>query len=179
MSMLFVNNPPPTPNVLTEELVNSRLAELDPHFFIKWVPTAYWNERSRRFEGRYALAQRWTSNDPRMAWVRENKQSIEDALDIWGWFCEDMHVAASVPKDPQAMMAKIIELVGKSDATRFPIRERLAQISAHNMRTREKVKEEALEEAMDVAKDSYWHSNRATRVFVDGNKKEAEHGTEE
>lgn len=163
--MLYVPYAAPAPNALTEELVNAQLAELDPHFFIQWVPTAYWNARRRTFEGRYALMQRWTSNDPRMAEVQSGKVPLSDAHDLWCWFCEDMQKADSVPRDPAAMWRLIADYIGKADNTRFPWRQRMAQTAAKNMAQREAAKKVMADEVTDEAETQYYHSHRAVRSF--------------
>lgn len=149
----------------TEERVNAELRSLDSLLHIRWMPLVVALPNGRR-EGRYALCSYWPSVDPRRAEVQSGQRDPEDAFDILGWFCENMQDANSVPQEPFSIMKKALELLYKCDNTRFPWRQRMAQNIEANKRRQKKVKEEAVDEVKDMAADAYWHSNRASRIFV-------------
>lgn len=154
----------PTRSEATEERVNRELQALDTLLHIRWMPFAVGVPGGER-EGRYALCSYWPQIDPRREWVKKGEYSPEDAFDILGWFCEDLHDAESVPENPEAILRKVLELLHKCDNTRQPWRKRMAECIENNKRRFQKVKEAALDEVTDMAADQYYHSNRASRVF--------------
>lgn len=156
----------PTPNVFTEERVNAELHLIDNNLFIKWVPTAYWNEKFQRFEGRYALMCWWLDLDKRRGDVRSGKHPPEDAYDLIGWFCEDIHRAASVPQDPAAMLPILKNLLGHMDCAKEPAKVRMMQAAAKNVERKKKLKEEMQDIVVDEAATQYYHTSRAARVFT-------------
>jgi len=155
----------PQRNELTEQRVNAELQQLDSLLHIRWMPFAVGIPGGRR-EGRYALCSYWPEIDPRRQGVRDGTQDPAEAFDIIGWFCEDLQDASTVPQDPESIMRKVLDLLHSCDNTRFPWRTRMAQVIEHNKKRQEKVKQEAVEEVKDMAADQYWHSNRASRVFL-------------
>lgn len=157
---------PPTPNTFTEQRVNDELQTLDENLFIKWVPTAYWNEKFKKFEGRYALMCWWLSDDKRRDWVRTGSHAPEDAFDLIGWFCEDIHKAASVPQDPASMLTTLKNLLGHMDTTREPAKVRMMQAAAKNVERKQKIKQEMLDMVADEASTQYFHTSKAARVFT-------------
>jgi hypothetical protein len=154
---------------MMEERINAELRALDSLLHIRWMPFAVGIPGGRR-EGRYALCSYWPDVDPRRAQVRAGQYDPNDAFDIIGWFCEDLQDASSVPQDPESIMRKVLDLLHSCDNTRFPWRMRMAQCIEHNKRRQQKVKEEAVQEIKDMAADQYYHSNRASRVFMNGGR---------
>jgi len=159
----------PQPNTFTEQRVNAELSRYDPLLHIRWMPAGYVAEDGS-YEGRYALACRWPQADKRWSWVREGKYDPNDAVDVMGWFCSDMHDASSVPHEPEQMLSRVLALLGECDNERFPWRGRMASAIKANEDRRELVKQEAVEEAVDAASTGYYHSERASRVFQSGGK---------
>ena len=106
---------PPGPNVLTEERVNRTLRGFDTLLHIRWFESAYRNERLGRYEGRYGLCCWWPRVDKRWSMVQSGEMGELEAFDIMGWFTEDIHDATSIPVDPESMMQKVEELLGKAD----------------------------------------------------------------
>jgi hypothetical protein len=145
----------PQPNQLTEDRINAELAEsFDPLLFIKWVDCAYFNPVTQEYEGRYALCCKWPQADKRWSWVKEGKYPPQDAHDILMWFCEDMHNAASLPKDPEAMRPLVFDALAKMDNTRYPWKDRLDKSARDNQKVVEDRKRKAadlVEEAMKSA----------------------------
>ncbi len=150
---------PPTPNDLTEERVNEELRSIDSLLSIRWMPIVY-QKSPDVWEGRYALCFRWPESDPRWGTVPEG---YDEPYDILCWFCEDMHNGNSVPMDPESIMGLVRNFLGKCDNSRFPWRDRMKKTVEKNERHRAKIKQEASDEV--DWEYSYWHSNRATRVF--------------
>lgn len=144
---------PPGPNVLTEERVNNELRQLDSLLHIRWFESAYLNQRLGRYEGRYGLCVWWPKVDKRWSMVQSGEMGEQDAFDIMGWFTEDIHDATTVPVDPEAMMHKVHELLAKADNERQPWAERMREASAHNMRQRKKIIQDAAEMTAAVARD--------------------------
>lgn len=127
---------PPGPSEGLEQRVNDELQRLDTLLHIRWIEKAYFNQRHQRFEGRYALCCWWPKVDKRWQWVQQSKMSADEAFDIMGWFCEDIHNAESVPQKPLAMMDKVYELLSSADNTHRPWADRMAEITAANARHR-------------------------------------------
>lgn len=164
---LVVRGGGPTRNEFTESRVNAELQALDSLLHIKWMPNAVGvlGKPGER-EGRYALCSRWPSIDPRQEWVRKGEYDPDSAFDILGWFCEDLQDAESVPAEPESILHKVLELLHRCDNTKFPWRKRMAEVIEHNKKRQAKMKEEAVDEVKDMAADQYFHSNRASRVFM-------------
>jgi hypothetical protein len=157
----------PSPNEQIEKRVNAELAQsFDPLLHIRWIKTAYWNEREKAWEGRYALCSSWPQNDKRWELVQQHKMPASDAFDLFGWFCSDIHDASSVPSSPESMWNRIVELIGSMDNTRYPWRKRMLDNIQHNKEQKQKHKQEALEEVADEASTAFYHTSRATRVFT-------------
>lgn len=155
----------PTRSEAIEARVNAELQSLDSLLFIKWIPTAYFNQRYKRFEGRYALCCKWPQADKRMEWVQQGKHDPAEAFDALGWFCENIHDGSSVPVNPEHMLDKAKELLSKCDNSRTPWRDRLVKAFAKNVDARQKAKKLALDMAHEEAIDAYYHSSRAMRAF--------------
>ncbi len=160
----------PEANALTEERVNAELQAVDALLFLKWIDAIYWNPREKTWEGRYAIACWWPDADPRRQQVRENKLDPNAAFDILGWACEDMQDASSLPRDPASMLRRILDLLASCDNTRQPWKARMRQVIEHNARRRQQIKDEATDMAADEAATQYYHTSRASRVFVDGQR---------
>lgn len=143
----------PEPNLDTEEKVRKQLKSIDSLLDVRWWPHAVYNEAHNDFEGRYALVCEWPPGDAR--WELYQKGEIEDNVDFLGWFCEDIHDAHSVPVAVDSIERKILELLGKCDATRIPHSTRMAQIVEKNAKLRESRKQVYLDQAEDVASTLY------------------------
>ena len=144
---------PPGPNSLTEERVNRELQSLDSLLHIRWFECAYANEAEQRLEGRYALCCHWPRSDKRWEMVQSGEISPADTIDIMGWFCEDIHDAGSVPKDPEAVMHKMMELLHNADNERQPWAERMAGTAQHNKDQKKRAVKEAGELAEQAARE--------------------------
>lgn len=153
----------PAPSPATEKVVNEELAKLDSLLFIRWIPTAYWGGRNPP-EGRYALCCWWAQADKRWEWVRCGKHDPQEAIDRFGWFCEDMQNAGSVPLDSGSILRKALEILYACDNTRFPITTRMAQIIEKNAKVHETTKKESLLLVQEAAEDRYDH-HMAVRSF--------------
>ena len=155
----------PTPNPFTEERVNAELEKLDSLLSIRWFPTVMMTSNGT-VEGRYGLVCRWPMVDKR--W--EGVTNPEDAVDIMGWFCEDLQDASTIPQDPEAILSRVLDLLGNCDNTAEPWAKRMKRAIETNKRVQDKLKEEAMDMAVDVAADHYYHTSRAARVFMGGEK---------
>ena len=174
---------PPGPNSLTEERVNAELQSLDTLLHIRWVENAYANEAEQRFEGRYALCCYWPKIDKRWEEVRSEGCDPAAAFDIMGWFCEDIHDASTVPRDPESIMNKMLELLHNADNERQPWAERMAGTAQHNKDLKRQKVIEAGEIAERAAKEVMGmksfrhgkHTNDPSRLdHADGMRREIE-----
>lgn len=139
----------PEPNAETEEKVREELKKLDVLLDIRWFPYAIWNEKYNDFEGRYALVCQWPHTDAR--WELYQKGEIEDNVDMFGWFCADMHDASSTPVAPDSITNKVLELLHNCDEQRMPHAKRMAGLVSKNAKVRQDRKNQALEQAGDMA----------------------------
>lgn len=139
----------PEPNGETEAKVREQLKRLDVLLDIRWFPYAVYNEHYHDFEGRYALVCQWPSNDGR--WELYQKGEIEDNVDMFGWFCTDMHDANSTPVSPDSIENKVLELLHNCDDQRMPHAKRMANIVQKNAKVRRDRKQEILDQAGDMA----------------------------
>jgi hypothetical protein len=142
-----------------EDAVRALLKELDPLLGLVWLPFARYSPDGRP-EGRYALTCRWPQQD--MRWELYHSGEIGEPFDILGmfetqgdgmaWFGSgsDQQNAAI---EPDAVMDRTIELLGKMDNTRFPWRDKLRKNSEHNLALRRKRQQEVVDEAVDGMKD--------------------------
>jgi hypothetical protein len=140
-----LNLPPPGPSPQTEALVNAELQKLDTLLHIRWLPIAAWNAAQQRYEGRYALCCFWPDIDKRRQWVRDGTHDPNEAYDSMGWFCDDIMNANSLPREPMAVMHKVLELLGSADNTRVPWAARMRSTIAHNAERKEQVRKRAAE----------------------------------
>lgn len=130
-----------------EEKVTERLRAIDSLLGVRWMPHAAYSPRTRTFEGRYALTVRWPESDPR--WLLYRKGEIGEPFDILGWFSEDLHDAHSEAVDVDALESKVLALLGRSDNTREPWKERMKRSIEHNRRRRQEIKAGALEAGVE------------------------------
>ena len=165
---LVVTHGAPERDVAMELRVNEQLKSWDPLLYIRWCPEAVYRQSTGKVEGRYALACTLPQNHPIWEEVRQGKMPAEDAFESLGFFCEDLDNANSTPKEPEQMMTLIRERLGKCDNERETWKERMLASVEHNERRRQQIKEEAVEEAVDLAQTEYYHSSRAMRVFQSG-----------
>lgn len=133
-----------------EEKVRLQLKSIDELLDVRWYPYAIWSDKSRSFEGRYALVCQWPNGDKR--WELFQSGEIEDPVDMLGWFCEDIHDATSMPVSVDSIEQKVIELLGKCDATRIPHGTRMRQIVERNAKLRKEKRSEIVDQAEDVAR---------------------------
>lgn len=140
----------PEPQPEAEERVRAQLKNIDELLDVKWFPYAVYNEKHRTFEGRYALTCKWPQGDKR--WQLYESGEITEPFDMFGWFCEDIHDANSMPVSVDSIEQKIVELLGKCDATRIPHATRLRQIVEKNAKVRKQKRQPILDQAEDVAR---------------------------
>lgn len=133
-----------------EARVNKELRELDSLLFLFWMDTAYWNDRHKGFEGRYALAVTWPQSDRR--WTMYQNGEIGEPFDILGWFAEDMHNAASVPQSPDLIWNKALELLASADNEREPWKHKMKRVAEANIARKKQIRSDFLEnEVHDIA----------------------------
>lgn len=138
----------PTPNEEMEARVNTHLAEIDSLLFLKWFPTAWFDERTGEWEGRYGLCARWPEHD--MRWetlVRAGHMRRDAAFDKLGWFCTDLRDPASTPVEPEQVLDRVRALLARCDTSRHPWKARMREVVEHNAR----VEEERKRRAADLA----------------------------
>lgn len=160
----------PELNVDTEARVRLMLKSMDELLDIKWYPTAVFNERYRDFEGRYALICKWPQSDKR--WSLFQSGEIEDPVDMFGWFCEDIHDADSIPVDADSIERKVLELLGKCDSNRIPHSVRMKQMIDKNADLRRRRKAEMSDQAGEIARDLHYISGHVEEVTLERIKKE-------
>lgn len=140
----------PEPQPEAEERVRAQLKAIDELLDVKWFPYAIFNEKQNSFEGRYGLVCKWPQGDKR--WELFQNGEIEDPVDMLGWFCEDIHNAESMPVSVDSIEQKVVELLGKCDATRIPHSTRLRQIVEKNAKVRRDKRSAIGDQAEDVAR---------------------------
>jgi len=140
----------PEPQPEAEERVRAQLKSIDELLDVRWFPYAILNEKERSFEGRYGLVCQWPQGDKR--WELYQNGEIEDPVDMLGWFCEDIHNAESIPVSVDSIEQKVVELLGKCDATRIPHSTRLRQIVERNAKLRKDRRSVVTDQAEDVAR---------------------------
>ena len=167
----------PEPQPDAEDRVRKQLKSIDDLLDVRWFPYAIWNERHHSFEGRYALVCRWPLEDKR--WELYQKGEIEDAVDMLGWFCEDMQNAASMPVSVDSIERKVIELLGKCDGTRVPHAVRMRQIVEKNAKLRKDRKQEILDRTEEVSRTLWNLVGKEDTVTVERIMKEISDAPEE
>lgn len=169
---------PPQPNEMRAERVRRELKKIDGLLDIQWFPTAVWNPKYERYEGRYGLTVRWPMSDPR--WELYQEGEIGEPFDLLGWFCEDPHDANSVPVAPDAVQARTRELLGRCDNERESWKVRMRRAFEKNAEHREEMKQEAVEMAAEEAHRRYYsrEGNQAERVSMAGADDEQQGGTD-
>lgn len=125
---------------------------------IQWFPSAVYNAKRDRYEGRYALTAQWPSNDPR--WELHRKGEIGEPFDILGWFCKDKQVADSIPLERSAIRKRAIEMVAAADCEKVPWRKRLRSVMQHNADRREEIKDEVSDLVHEEARERYYQGRR-------------------
>jgi len=140
---------PPAPNPFTEQRVKAELAKLDRLLDIRWMPKWVWNEQQQLMEGRYVLIAYWPPGDRRFR--NPSCAPNGETFDILGAFCSDVSDATSVPVSPEAMMRVIYERLAGCDAMRMPHLQRMKKVYAHNLKRKEQIKKEVLDEAEERA----------------------------
>jgi len=146
---------PPTPDSETEQRLRATLQQLDELLGVMWVPTVFWNERHKRFEGRYALTCRWPQIDKRWSEVFNGKVPESEALDIIGWLCEDMQDPQSIPTSSDGIIDRVLTLLGTMDNTRYPWKARMLGTIAKNAAVKKALKTEVLDLTHNVASHFY------------------------
>lgn len=154
----------PEPNTDTEERVRTMLKSMDELLDIKWFPYAVFNQKYNDFEGRYALVCKWPQGDKR--WSLYQSGEIEDPYDMFGWFCEDIHDANSVPVAADSIERKVLELLHRCDEQRIPHAQRMRQHFEKNAKLREKRNAEVLNQAGEIAKDLHYISGHVEEVTL-------------
>ena len=162
--MLYVAYSPPRPNPTVEARVREQLKLHDELLDIRWIDNVYWNEKQRSFEGRYALICRWPQADKR--WEMYQRGEIGDPYDIFGWFCEDIHNADSVPVDPESIERKIIELLNSADNNRADLKTRMKQAVEKNAAQRRANREQLSQLALDEVEYNYQKLRKLPIVAV-------------
>jgi hypothetical protein len=145
----------PTPEESTERSLREVLKGLDTLLDVKWIPTAMYNERDCRWEGRYALTVDWPSADKRWSMVQSGEVPPDMAHDIVGWLCTDMSEPKSVPTSPDGIENRVLELLGSMDNTRYPWKQRFLSTIEKNKKFRQDVKSEILDQTADEAEYQY------------------------
>lgn len=131
-------------NEHVESVVRAQLQELDGLLDIKWFP---------HHGGRYALTCTWSQADRR--WELYHAGDIGEPFDILGWFVEpgadgDMSVGSNPPVDPELLMDKIRELLGRMDNTRSTFRQRMLSAVEHNAKRRRAVADSVKEPTIEA-----------------------------
>lgn len=134
-----------------EQIVRSRLREIDPLLDIRWVPLAMMDAEGNKWDGRYALTSQWPQADKR--WELFQKGEIGEPFDILGWFVEpdaegNIHNGTRLPVDPLELMDKVLDFLGRGDNSRHPWKDRMKKAIEHNNRIREQQDKAILEETM-------------------------------
>lgn len=135
----------PTREESTEAALRTNLKSLDPLLDIMWHPMGFWNERQRRWEGRYALTVDWPHADQRWSMVQSGEVNPKDAHDIVGWLCADMQDPKSLPTSPDGIEQRVLALLGTMDNLRYPWKERFEAMVQTNIRHRRNIKKESLD----------------------------------
>lgn len=157
----------PMRNEAVELKVKEQLRGLDSLLDIQWVPMAAFNS-ANEYEGRYGLICKWPSGDGR--WKMYQSGEIGEPYDFIGWFCTDMQDASSIPVDLDSIEAKVVELLGKCDNTRYPWRERMGQLVHKNAKMRKDRQKEFIDQAGDVASILHqaagrWDATKVERIM--------------
>jgi hypothetical protein len=154
----------PEPNVEAEERVRTMLKSMDELLDIKWYPYAVFNQKYNDYEGRYALVCKWPQGDKR--WSMFQSGEIEDPVDMFGWFCDDITDADSMPVAPDSIERKVLELLGNCDDNRIPHGKRMKQVLSKNAKLRQDRKAEMLDRAGEIAKDLHYISGHVEDVTL-------------
>jgi len=160
----------PEPQPEAEARVRAQLKGIDELLDVKWFPYAIFNEKHKSFEGRYALVCKWPQGDKR--WELYQSGEIEDPVDMFGWFCEDIHNAESMPVSVDSIEQKVVELLSKCDATRIPHSTRLKQIVERNAKVRRDRRSVVSDKAEDVARTLWNLVGKADTTTVERIMKE-------
>lgn len=147
--------PTPGPMPELEAKLREVMQRIDTLLDVRWVAHAVWNERARRFEGRYALICFWPEIDKRRQWVRDGKHPPHEACDIIGWLCEDMQEPGSLPTTEDGIAERVMALIGTMDNTRYPWKERMRKTAEKNVANWQRMKAEARDVAHDAAEYTY------------------------
>jgi len=154
----------PEPNAEAEERVRTMLKSMDELLDIKWFPYAVFNQKYNDYEGRYALICKWPQGDKR--WSLYQSGEIEDPCDMFGWFCDDIHDADTMPVSPDSIERKVLELLGKCDSNRIPHSTRMKQAMEKNAALRKSRKTEMADQAGEIARDLHYISGHVEDVTL-------------
>ena len=156
----------PTPSEALEASLRQHLKSIDGLLDLKWVPTAYWNARHMRWEGRYALTCDWPQADKRWEMVQQGEVDPALAHDIIGWLCSDMTDPQSIPATLDGVMDRVMEALGRMDNTRYPWKQRFASTVEKNRKRHLAMRAEVADMTHDVA--SYYYNQVKGNPIVPG-----------
>lgn len=146
---------------LAEDRVRYDLKQIDPLLDVQWHPSL----------GRYMLVCNWPMGDAR--WQLYQNGEVSASYDFIGWFTEDMHDADSRPVSVDMMESRVMELLGKCDNTRFPIKERMEQVIRKNVEHRRRMRQPILDQTEALAADFQAMSGRLEETTLKRVMKEA------
>jgi hypothetical protein len=149
--------------------VRIQLKQIDPLLDIKWVPNAVFDRDSGSFQGRYALMCKWPETDKR--WALHRSGELGDPLDVLGWFVEPdesggLHDGTRLPVDPDMLMDRVVEWLGKMDNQRGTWKDRMKKAIEHNRRLEKSRLDDVNDEAVEAFK--YYHSKMAGNPIISG-----------